>query len=947
MPVPEPQPVHTIFVDDDAAAGGNGSSWEKAFNHLDDALRLAQSTQGRDHVYVMVGTYTPGEAGTPQSSSFELPDGVELYGGFEDESQLRPDDRTGLARDTVLTGDLNRDDHSGRRGDNAWHVVTVAGTGNIRLDRFTVTAGHADGVSGSHRNTGGGLLVTGADGLKIHNVVIAGNSADLRGGGLAVYDSTNVRVGDSTIVENKALNGGGVYVEDSQVGLSDTKLADNRSTGGGAIDAHHSRLTLRGVKAAGNSAIHSASDQSGGHGGAIRLVNSSVLIQGGMFSENHGQVYGGALYAIGSDVHVEGTSFLTNTAGSGAGAIALDGSTFHGTRMTIADNAARNAAGGIGALHSDVTVTESVFRANSAARDFGGALAVVGAGDDHVSTLQSSGNTFHGNRAAGEGGAVYVLNTNYRSRDDQFLGNTAAQNGGAIRIDEIDFEENEITPVSVRPDLNRSLLPDRNAEKNPVPVPVPLPAAWYHSSIHGAHFKNNVAMGQDHATSLSGLGGGIFALTDLSDVSHLSVSISDSRFISNAARNGGAIVLGNVDGARISRSGFNGNRARALPVSADDTAPELNGDGGAILVGLADLNVSESLFSGNRAGGSGGAVYVVAGGIQIDRSRLNDNAARAGGGAIFVDQQSQTGLSHSELSGNSAGENGGAVAVRDAKLVVNSAAFNNNSAHGAGGALAAEQGRIRVGQSTFEGNTAGLNGGAVAASDGSTVDLVFVSLAENASRGDGGAVAATDGSSASVTGGTFTRNGAWSTGGAVYAGRGSTASVDGATLTGNVALSGGAIAADDSAVSVERSVMNRNQAVRSGGAIAAVNSRVGVKASLVINNHAGEDGGAVALKGSQLYTKASVYGANSARNDGGAIAAKESLAVIDGCFFISNVAGRHGGAISLLDSTAGVINSVFDGNQAEGAGSAIFAKGSSLSLNNNRFGQNQDIVALP
>ena len=50
MPQPDPQPVHTIFVDDDATAGGNGSSWERAFDNLEDALRLAQSTHGRDNV---------------------------------------------------------------------------------------------------------------------------------------------------------------------------------------------------------------------------------------------------------------------------------------------------------------------------------------------------------------------------------------------------------------------------------------------------------------------------------------------------------------------------------------------------------------------------------------------------------------------------------------------------------------------------------------------------------------------------------------------------------------------------------------------------------------------------------------------------------------------------------------------------------------------------------
>ncbi|MBC8290307.1 MAG: hypothetical protein H8E37_08320, partial [Planctomycetes bacterium] len=171
LPVPE-EPTNIIFVDDDARPGGNGGSWDTAFNNLNDALRLAASTDVDDDIFVMVGTYspadddgtlpvvdvvTPGATGiampididpdrVDRASTFKLPDDVDIYGGFEDASQVRPEQRTGRASDTILTGDLRGDDQiNGRRDDNAWHVVTVDGAGDIRLDRFTVTAGQADG----------------------------------------------------------------------------------------------------------------------------------------------------------------------------------------------------------------------------------------------------------------------------------------------------------------------------------------------------------------------------------------------------------------------------------------------------------------------------------------------------------------------------------------------------------------------------------------------------------------------------------------------------------------------------------------------------------------------------------------------------------------------------------------------------------------------------------
>lgn len=971
MPVdPDPEPTNIIFVDDDARPGGDGGSWETAFNNLNDALRLAASTDAEDDIYVMVGTYSPADDdgtlpvvdvttpgatgvampididpdGTARARTFKLPDDVDIYGGFEDASQLRPEQRTGRASETILTGDLAGDDHLGGLDDNARHVVTVNGTGDIRLDRFTVTAGRADGSDVADRNTGGGILVKDADGLKLHNVIVTRNLANYQGGGVAVYDSTNVKVSDSSISHNKALNGGGVYVEDSQFGMGDTKLAGNQSAGGGAIDASGSRLVLRGVKVGGNTATNTAVDALGGNGGALRLINSTAHLHGGTFANNGARIFGGAIYALASNLHVDGTAFISNTAGSGGGAIAMDGTTFTGTNMTVADNSGGLAAGGIGGVHSDMTVSNSVFRANTADADFGGALVAVGVGGDYESTLKTRGNTFNGNKAAGDGGAVYVLNTNWKSSGDEFIANVAGQNGGAVRIDEINFEEEPVDPIEARPVLvdDGTLLGTAIAK----PLPVPQPESRYVTSIDGAHFEHNVAHGRDNANILSGLGGAIFALTDLIDDSHLGVSISDSDFVSNVARNGGAVVLGNVNRARINGSGFKDNRARAIPVTDERPGLVLNGDGGAILVGIADVSVTDSEFSGNHAGGSGGAVYSIAANMRLGNSRLHDNTARDSGGAIFVDQQSSVGVNHSGLSNNSAGRRGGAIAVQGSKLAVNGTSFTGNSAEGAGGAIAARRARVHVNESKFGENNSGRAGGAVAATADSNVDLVFASMASNVSQGNGGAVAATDGANVNVTGGTYSRNGSRGNGGAISVSNGASATVSGATLTGNGAVNGGAIAADGARVTVDRSTMNQNLADGNGGAIAASDSQVGVTASLVVNNHTSGNGGAVALRGSQFYTKASVYGANTARGDGGAIYASDSLAAIDGAFFIRNAAAGNGGAIAAKDSTLGVINSIFDGNSAT-SGNAIHAQGSAVFLNGNYFGPGQDIVLLP
>ncbi len=128
----------TLYVDNNSADG----TWAGAYADLQDALAMAYTG---DEIWVAAGTYTPTDTGD-QTISFEIVEGVEIYGGFVGGETSR-DHRDWLANETTLSGDLNGDDGPdySNLGDNATHVVL--GADNAVLDGFTITAGIALGIT--------------------------------------------------------------------------------------------------------------------------------------------------------------------------------------------------------------------------------------------------------------------------------------------------------------------------------------------------------------------------------------------------------------------------------------------------------------------------------------------------------------------------------------------------------------------------------------------------------------------------------------------------------------------------------------------------------------------------------------------------------------------------------------------------------------------------------
>ncbi len=132
--------TNVIFVDKDRP-GDDGTTWAKAFKHLQDALAVAGSGC---EIWVAEAIYRPDEnkdnpTGTgSRYAYFHLISGVGIYGGFEGNETTR-NQRDWVANPTTLSGDLDED---GLDAQNSRHVVYAYNVTDAALDGFTITMGY-------------------------------------------------------------------------------------------------------------------------------------------------------------------------------------------------------------------------------------------------------------------------------------------------------------------------------------------------------------------------------------------------------------------------------------------------------------------------------------------------------------------------------------------------------------------------------------------------------------------------------------------------------------------------------------------------------------------------------------------------------------------------------------------------------------------------------------
>jgi hypothetical protein len=393
-----------IYVDDDANGLNDGTSWQNAYNYLQDALADANSSQKLVEIRVAQGVYKPDQGGgqTPgdRTATFQLINNVTLKGGYAGFGQPDPNIRDIEAYKTILSGDLNGNDivvtdpcdmpSEPTRAENSYCVVTGSGTdATAVLDGFTITAGLNDRYfcfepgqcmpisygAGMYNQNGSPTL---------RNCTLSGNSAFWGahpyggyGGGM-FNDNSNPEVVNCTFSRNFAYIGGGMFNEESNPKLANCTFGGNQATKGGGMCNMWSSPPITNCTFIANSVQH--------RGGG--MCNDSICnprLTNCLFSDNSANEGGGICNLWDSSPTLTNCTFYKNSAMSTYG------------------------GGGMKTIDGSPSVTNCLFERNSASN--GGAMynnAYTGTASPSVTNC-----LFIDNSATGSGGAMY----NYTSEN--------------------------------------------------------------------------------------------------------------------------------------------------------------------------------------------------------------------------------------------------------------------------------------------------------------------------------------------------------------------------------------------------------------------------------------------------------------------------------------------------------------------------------------------------
>ena len=445
----------TIYVDDDATGANDGSSWENAYNYLQDALADANSAEKPVEIRVAQGIYKPDQGANQipgyREATFQLINGVTVRGGYAGFREPNPNARDVELYQTILNGDLADNDapidnphelyKDPSRADNSIRVVTATITDPNTLLEGTVVTGAFYYFPEEPDYIGAGLYASTNANVTVRSCVFTSNA----GPGIR-SEGSNCIIEDCIFRNNTAgTRGGGICIRYGSAHISRCTFEDNWASDGGGLFNEGGRLWLENCTFTRNvaSGLQYADV---GYGGGLHIESHLVgsKIDNCIFIANIASVGGGAHFGYrgmvlplsrGEKTLLTGCSFVLNQASWG-GAIGQSTSTLDIEHCVFRENSALYTGGAISTLSSITNLANCIFSGNSASLE-GASILARGSQEvtihdhewpqDFVLTLDSC--TLRGNRTA-IGQSLACRSHDSEDLDSTFISNCILHNNG-------------------------------------------------------------------------------------------------------------------------------------------------------------------------------------------------------------------------------------------------------------------------------------------------------------------------------------------------------------------------------------------------------------------------------------------------------------------------------------------------------------------------------------
>ena len=786
-----------------------------------------------------------------------------------------------------------------------------------------------------------------------------------------VFDS-NTASGKGNMTPNDN-NGAAIEVTNTDKAITGTisksTFTNNKAQYGGAID-----ICAGTIKITNSKFINNSADE---EGGAIDINtlngNPKVTISGSKFINNSAPL-GGAILNI-KDLTVKGSTFINNTPNTIFNGVSAGGNLNLNIRtFTDLQNA-------IGLVTGTLTLNQNIAMTAKEAANFTNGITInkdiTIDGKGHTIDAKNLGRIF----SIGEGFTVTLTNaTLINGKADK---GGAIYNDGSLTLSDVKLSDNAADSYGGAVFNNGELVVsdsvfDSNDIVNRGSASVDYGGAaiynWYDGvlTVSGSNFTNNIK-NYKNGDRLVG------AVATIGDA-----TISDSCFVNNAGRWGGA----------ISASGYliAGDDVNTLTVSGSTFKENGGLYGAGIFVAGSDFTVSDCVFDKNTAFGKGdmtpnnnngaaievtdtnkaiagiitgsnftnnkaqygGAIDICEGNIKITDSIFVNNSADVEGGAIdinTVNGNPEVSISGSKFINNSASYGGAIVNVKD--LTVRNTEFVNNTPDaifnyvGFGGNL-----DLGIENFTDLQNAIGLVTGTltlnqnVVMTDDEAANFVNGVIINKNIRIDGkghtidaknlGRIFEIDGGFAVTLTNVTLTNGNATVGGAIY----NFGNLDlvHVNFVNNTAKYGGAIMNYAYGLVLDDSTFTNNTA-KIGGAIYNSADCFVVGNSTFANNTATSNGGVIFNYGIGFVVGNSTFVNNSAADGAGAILNGGRGFVVGNSTFVNNTATSNGGVIFNYGIGFVVGNSTFANNTAEDAG-AVYNEGDNSVVGNSTFVNN-------